>query len=134
MFTHSTTKRLKPVRKKLRNSQTPAELLLWQHLKSRQLDNRKFRRQHSLGRYIYDFYCREEKLVIELDGSIHADEKVHQNDIKKENYAKSISIKVLRYNNIDVFRNLNLVLKDIKNNFQYTSPPLSKDKGRCSGL
>jgi very-short-patch-repair endonuclease len=62
---------LKPFRKKLRNNSTSAEATLWTYLKNRQLEGRKFRRQHSIGNYIADFYCPEEQLVIELDGEGH---------------------------------------------------------------
>jgi very-short-patch-repair endonuclease len=64
-------KQLKERRKQLRNSLTSAEAKLWGLLKDSQLENRKFRRQHSVGPYILDFYCPSEKLCIELDGEIH---------------------------------------------------------------
>lgn len=62
---------LKPFRKKLRNNSTSAEATLWTYLQKSQLENRKFRRQNSLGNFIADFYCPSEKLVIELDGEDH---------------------------------------------------------------
>ena len=62
---------LKPLRKQLRNFSTSAEAVLWTHLQKSQLQNRKFRRQHSIGNFIADFYCPSEKLVIELDGEDH---------------------------------------------------------------
>ncbi len=64
-------KYLKENRKMLRSNLTPAEAELWKHLKSSQLYGRKFRRQHSIGNFILDFYCPSEKLAIELDGQIH---------------------------------------------------------------
>ena len=57
--------------KELRRVMTPAEKLIWKFLKSRKANNQKFRRQHPIGRYILDFYCRESKLAIEIDGPIH---------------------------------------------------------------
>jgi len=57
-------------RRKLRNALTPAEARLWTLLKRAAL-GRKFRRQHSVGRYILDFYCPSEKLAVELDGEDH---------------------------------------------------------------
>ncbi len=62
---------LKLLRKQLRNHSTSAEAILWTHLQKSQLQNRKFRRQHSLGKFIADFYCPSEKIVIELDGEDH---------------------------------------------------------------
>lgn len=64
-------KHLKDFRKELRNNSTKAESRLWKVLRKRQLEGRKFRRQHSIGNYIVDFYCPEEKLIVELDGAIH---------------------------------------------------------------
>ncbi len=64
-------KTLKENRKALRNCLTPAEANLWSFLKNSQLENRKFRRQHSVGPYVLDFYCPSEKLCVELDGAAH---------------------------------------------------------------
>jgi len=50
---------------------TPAEAKLWTYLKGKQLEGRKFRRQHSVSQYILDFYCPASKLAIELDGQAH---------------------------------------------------------------
>jgi len=54
-------------RKQLRKSATPQEIILWSKIRRKQL-NYKFRRQHSIGKYIVDFYCPKKKLIIELDG------------------------------------------------------------------
>ncbi len=54
---------LKPIRKQLRNHSTSAEATLWTYIQKSRLDNRKFRRQHSIGDFIADFYCPAEKLV-----------------------------------------------------------------------
>lgn len=58
-------------RKALRHNLTPAEAKLWTLLKGSQLAGRKFRRQHSVGNFILDFYCPSERLAIELDGAVH---------------------------------------------------------------
>jgi very-short-patch-repair endonuclease len=60
-----------PTRKYLRENMTEAELVLWSVLKDKKLCGRKFRRQHSIGFYIADFYCPSENLIIELDGRYH---------------------------------------------------------------
>ena len=59
---------LKDTRNHLRKNMTEAELVLWEVIKDKKLNGRKFRRQHSIGYYIADFYCSTEKLIIELDG------------------------------------------------------------------
>ena len=61
--------------KNLRTNQTDAEKLLWRYLKSKQLANTNFRRQQPIGNYIVDFISLEKKLVIELDGGQHAEDK-----------------------------------------------------------
>ena len=66
-------KHLKLRRRRLRNAATPAERALWLMLKGRQLGGRKFRRQHSIGPYIVDFYCPGERLIVELDGAVPDD-------------------------------------------------------------
>ncbi len=64
---------IKSFRASLRNRSTSAEAALWEMLKSKNLNGRKFRRQHSIGNYIVDFCCTSEKLVIELDGNPHGE-------------------------------------------------------------
>jgi len=74
---------LKDKRKNLRNNSTQAETFLWGYLKNSQFEGRKFRRQTSIKNYIVDFYCPQEKLVIELDGDYHFDENVMKEDEKR---------------------------------------------------
>jgi very-short-patch-repair endonuclease len=111
-------KPLKSFRRELRNNLTPAEALLWTALQRKQLEGRKFRRQHSIGKYIVDFYCPAEKLAIELDGADHFTILGEDSDTERDNYINSLGIKVLRYENSDVENNLEAVLEDIKNNFR----------------
>ncbi|HEU0234510.1 MAG TPA: DUF559 domain-containing protein [Gallionella sp.] len=59
--------------KTLRRNQTDAEQKLWYHLRAHRFMGRKFKRQKPIGRYVVDFVCLEEKLVIELDGGQHAE-------------------------------------------------------------
>jgi very-short-patch-repair endonuclease len=63
--------KLKPLARQKRKEPTHAEKLLWQHLRNRQLRGFKFRRQHSIERFIVDFYCAEGGLVLEVDGPFH---------------------------------------------------------------
>ncbi|MBA7525273.1 hypothetical protein ES705_17424 [subsurface metagenome] len=76
-------KYLKSTRKYLRKNATLAEKELCTYLKRKKLNGRKFRRQHSIGYYIVDFYCSSEKLIIELDGKIHLKKAVKKNDYDK---------------------------------------------------
>jgi very-short-patch-repair endonuclease len=110
---------LKNYRKHLRNNSTSAEATLWTYLQKSQLEKRKFRRQHSLGNFIADFYCPAEKLVIELDGEDHFWEPGIEKDRIKENYLKSIGIKVLRFENKWVFEDITWVLEQIRAVFNH---------------
>jgi acetylglutamate kinase len=96
----------------LRNRMTSAEEILWKHIHVNQW-KLKFRRQHPIWNYVADFYCHGIKLVIELDGGIHQDEEVKKNDGVRENHLKELGLTVLRFNNQEVFNNINLVLTTI---------------------
>lgn len=109
---------MKQYRKDLRNNLTPAEATLWKAIQRSQLDGRKFRRQHSVGNYILDFYCPNEKLAIELDGQQHYTASGRERDNIRDEFLKTINIKVLRFENKEVFDNLEGVLEEIKCNFK----------------
>jgi very-short-patch-repair endonuclease len=111
---------LTTLRRKLRRNQTPAEFSLWLCLRNRKLENKKFVRQFSINNFIYDFYCAEERLLIELDGdTTHSGFEANKKDILKEQNAKNLGYKVIRYKNTEVLNNLNEVLEDIKSYFKY---------------
>jgi very-short-patch-repair endonuclease len=112
-------KHLKGFRQELRNDLTPAEAVLWTALQMKQLDGRKFRRQHSIENYIVDFYCPSEKIAIELDGKDHFTIEGSDSDDVRDSYLNDLGIKVLRYENRDIYNNLDAVLEDIKNNFSF---------------
>lgn len=111
-------KPLEKFRKKLRKNLTPAEAVLWNTLKGKQLEGRKFRRQHSIGNYIVDFYCPSEKLIIELDGAGHFTYEGSQKDEIRDNYLSSLGLNVIRFENRDLKNNLEAVLKAISSNFK----------------
>ena len=111
-------KYLKEFRKELRNNPTKAESKLWQFLKKSQLENRKFRRQHSIDNYIVDFYCPTEKLVIEVDGGIHNNFINNEYDFKRTEALEKFGCKVIRFTNDEVFENIELVLEAIKQEFK----------------
>jgi len=104
-------KNKKAIRKRLRKSSTPQEVILWSRLRRNQLGY-KFRRQHSIGRYIVDFYCPEKKLIIEIDGSQHI-ETQKEYDEQRDEYLKSLGFTVLRFWDNDVNNNLDGVLMKI---------------------
>src|SRR3989344_548172 len=81
-------------RRRLRNKSTKAEVLLWHYLKDKQLGN-KFRRQHSIGNFIVDFYCPKTKLIVEIDGSQHQENERY--DAKRTEYLTNLGYRVLRF-------------------------------------
>ena len=111
-------KELEEIRRLLRKTLTPAEATMWKALQKSKLDGRKFRRQHSVEDYILDFYCPSEKLAIELDGMPHFSIIGAKQDIKRDKYLNSLSIKVLRFENRDIYNNLRGVLGFIMDNFK----------------
>ena len=99
----------------LRDKETPAEKELWKHLKGKKLDGFKFRRQHPISRYILDFYCHEKKLVVELDGRYHDDELQKRHDENRTLELQSVGLKVIRFQNEEIFQDLETVLWKIRN-------------------
>jgi len=114
---------LKTFRKELRNNLTPAEATLWKMLQKRQLDGRKFRRQHSVANYILDFYCPSEKLAIELDGQGHFEATQAEYDYERDLFLKEFGIKVLRFENKIVFEDTEWMLEKIRKEFITTPAP-----------
>ena len=102
----------KPIRRKLRGEMTKGEVLLWKHIKGEQLGC-QFRRQYSIGNYIVDFFCPKLKLIVEIDGFTHYDEKIFENDLKRQKYLEELGLTVKRYNSERVFDEMREVLDDL---------------------
>jgi len=110
---------LKVFRKNLRNNSTSAEATLWLKLKNSQQDGRKFRRQHRVGAYILDFYWPAEKLCIELDGADHYTGNGEAYDEERTKYLNSLNIRVIRFENKEVFQAIEYVLGRIYSCFNH---------------
>lgn len=100
----------KSVRKNLRNNSTEAEIILWKYIRCRKLGGYKFRRQYGIYKFVLDFYCPEKRLGIELDGSVHGNEKQKKYDIERQKIIESFNICVLRFYNSDVIDNIDGLL------------------------
>ncbi|WP_162055350.1 endonuclease domain-containing protein [Pontibacter pamirensis] len=109
---------LKEQRAVLRNNMTPAEEELWRLLRKHKLSGHKFRRQHSIGSYIVDFYCASEKLVIEVDGSVHDSAEAVANDKVRDETLQHLGYKIVRIRNSEVFDYPEQVLKRIAAAFE----------------
>ena len=97
--------------REFRQMLTPAEKLLWNRLRNRQLSGFKFRRQHPTDSYILDFYCPEKHLAIEIDGDSH-EERLRYDQIRTE-FLKKYGYKVIRFSNHQVHFEINSVLDEI---------------------
>ncbi|MFH0762160.1 MAG: endonuclease domain-containing protein [Bacteroidota bacterium] len=97
----------------LRELSTPAEKILWEELRNRRLGGFKFRRQHPLLDYILDFYCKEKQLAIEIDGSIHRIDEIHERDVRRASRLIKHGIHILRFSNYQVINNKEIVLNEI---------------------
>ncbi|GAB3538633.1 DUF559 domain-containing protein [Pontibacter brevis] len=104
---------LKEQRAVLRSNMIPAEEELWKLLRKHKLNGLKFRRQHSIGSYIVDFYCASEKLVIEVDGAVHDTAEAIANDKVRDETLQHLGYKIIRIRNSEVFDTPEFVLKRI---------------------
>lgn len=110
-------KAMEVFRRELRRAPTPSESLLWNNLRSSQLEGRKFRRQHSVGVYILDFYCPSERLAIEVDGRIHLTSENQTHDQERDCTLAQLKIKTLRISNTEIETDMGAVLTKIKSHF-----------------
>jgi len=110
------------IAKTLRKRLTDAESLLWRHLRAKQLEGLKFRRQQPIGNYIVDFVCFEKGVVIEVDGGQHTIEK--EKDNERDKWFEGQRFKVLRFWNNEVLMNIEGVLEAIRENC-LSHPPLT---------
>src|SRR3989338_7277223 len=98
--------------KLLRRNLTDAEQKLWYHLRAHRFMGRKFKRQKPMGRYVVDFVCLEEKLIIELDGGQHAESVEY--DHVRDSWLRSEGYTVLRFWNNELMNEMNGVLEQIR--------------------
>ncbi|TMD34588.1 MAG: DUF559 domain-containing protein [Chloroflexi bacterium] len=82
--------------RRLRRSMSGAELRIWVRLRGRRLDGWKFRRQQPIGEYYVDFYCAAAKLVVEIDGPSHQDERAAY-DVRRQAFLEAEGYKVIRF-------------------------------------
>ena len=112
----------------LRKNQTEAEKTLWHYLNHKQLEGYRFRRQHPMGnRYIVDFICLEQRLIIELDGGQHAEQQSY--DAQRTKFLEAEGYRVLRFWNNEVMGNIDGVWMQIKSSLATPPPQPSPLKG-----
>ena len=89
--------KLKELAKKLRQNMTFSEVKLWNELKNGQMMGYDFDRQRPVGNYIVDFYCKDLRLALEVDGITHEDEKVMLNDKIRQSELEVLGVCFLRF-------------------------------------
>ncbi|MBI4178589.1 endonuclease domain-containing protein [bacterium] len=109
----------------LRKTMTESEKKLWYHLRLRQRDGCKFRRQHPLGPYVVDFVCLDKRLIIEVDGGQHAEQEGY--DRERTAWLESAGFRVMRFWNNEILREMEAVLEQIDQTL--TPLPASPSRG-----
>ena len=97
--------------RQLRHQSTPFEQAFWDHVRAKRFSDYKFRRQQTIGPYIVDFVCLQAKLIVELDGSQHADNVEH--DRQRDDWLRSQGYRVIRVWNSEWTQHKNAVLEKI---------------------
>jgi very-short-patch-repair endonuclease len=105
-------RKLKDAARQMRHASTPAEDKLWRALRGRRVANAKFRRQHAIDHFIVDFVCIEQKLVVEVDGEIHIQQRAY--DHQRSAYIRQRDFRILRFSNDEVLQNIEGVVQAIK--------------------
>jgi very-short-patch-repair endonuclease len=94
----------------MRRHPTPSEAILWEHLRRRSIDGTRWRRQHPIGIYIADFACPTHKLIVEVDGADHSEER----DAQRDAFLARSGFRVLRVKAWMVERHISVVLDVIR--------------------
>ena len=113
------------IRRDLRKRQTPAEAKLWNEIRDSKLGV-KFRRQFGIGSYVVDFYSPRTRLVIEIDGEIHARSDISANDKQRQSDIENLGLIFLRFTNQEVIEQTKSVLERIRSMIQ--NPLLTKER------
>ncbi|MEO6524767.1 MAG: endonuclease domain-containing protein [Mucilaginibacter sp.] len=103
--------KLKQLARKLRKDMTPGEVLLWNELKLDKFWGFDFDRQRCINNYIVDFYCKELKLAIEIDGMSHNGEEAVLKDQQRQDKLESLGIRFIRFTESEVKQDMRNVLR-----------------------
>ncbi len=103
----------------LRKSMTPAEKVLWERLRNRQVKGYRFRRQHPVKDFIVDFFCYDAMLVVEVDGSVHDELSQKERDEQHRMIFNRLGIMEIRFTNEEVIDQTDQVLKRIESALKY---------------
>ena len=113
LASHSYYSLLKPYALENRNNPTEAEMVLWNYIRARRLNGHKFVRQYIIDRFIVDFLCEDDGLIIEVDGAYHTEPKQELSDQQRTEILENLGFKVIRFTNEDILFNIDNVLINI---------------------
>ncbi len=105
---------LKQKSRQLRENMTDAERHLWAKIRMKQLKGYQFYRQKLIGDYLVDFFCPKAKLVVEIDGSQHFSDETVEYDRIRDEYLRSLGLRVLRVTNTNVLKHVEGVAERIE--------------------
>ena len=104
--------KLKERARELRNNSTFSEILLWQHLRGKQILGYDFDRQRPIDNYIVDFYCKDLRLAIEVDGESHHGNDNYDNE--RDERLNELGVSVLRFDDLEVLYHTEFVIRKIE--------------------
>lgn len=112
--------KLKPRARELRKNQTDAEELLWKQVRGKKIGGYQFLRQRPIGNFIVDFVCLKSKLIVEIDGPIHIQNKGI--DIFRQEQLELFGFTVLRFSNEEIEENIDVVVDTIARHMKKSNP------------
>ena len=115
--THSTNRSRA---REMRHKPVAMEKLFWDEVRDRKLDGFKFRRQYLIGPYIVDFVCVEKKLIVELDGALHANRVAY--DMERDEFLGGAGYEVFRFRNEELADDIAMVMATIRHALKAPSP------------
>ena len=113
--------------RRMRKAPTRSESFLWYALRNRRLAGLKFRRQHAIGRFVLDFYCRDKRLAVEIDGPVHGAQRGA--DEERQRILESMGVRFLRLPATLVEQDLSAALAAIQESLSFVPSPATRERG-----
>ena len=119
------------MRKDAHKRGTPAEAVVWKLLQRRQLEGRRFVRQQTFGPYVLDFFCPEEQLVVEVEGTAQGTAAVPAAIEARDEYLREHGLTVLRFDNRAIYQDEEGMLEKIRSHFSEESAADDDDESEA---
>ena len=117
------------LRRKLRQQPTRAEAALWFQLRDKKFLGYKFRRQHSIGRYVLDFFCAKLMLGIEVDGATHLDPAKKEYDKIRQAWIEDRGVRIIRFTDSEILADTDATLNKLRRCINSSPGPSSARRG-----